>query len=213
MFSVIFEVQPKAEQWKDYLENAKLLRPELTAVEGFISNVRYRSLTRASWILSLSTWRDEKSVVRWRTQVNHHEVQTKGRNELLNDYHLRVGQIVSSITEQRSDLTEVGEGTTVTLIEINKSTDWLVNHTVDEMKQDFGLSLEHEGLISWDIFDAVLESGQFISLLNWRHAADAEAFEKHVKLDDTARIHRVNIIRDYGMHDRREAPQYFPDAP
>ena len=27
------------------------------------------------------------------------------------------------------------------------------------------------------------------------------------------RHRRVQVIRDYGMHDRREAPQYLPDVP
>jgi heme-degrading monooxygenase HmoA len=67
MFSVIFEVHPKPEQWDGYLGNAKMLRPELEQVDGFVDNVRYKSLTRGGWILSLSGWRDEKSVVRWRT--------------------------------------------------------------------------------------------------------------------------------------------------
>jgi hypothetical protein len=31
-------------------------------------------------------------------------------------------------------------------------------------------------------------------------------------LKDGARLRRVRIIRDYGMFDRREAPQYYPDA-
>ena len=30
MFSVIFEVHPKREQWDNYLGNAKMLRPELS---------------------------------------------------------------------------------------------------------------------------------------------------------------------------------------
>jgi hypothetical protein len=33
-----------------------------------------------------------------------------------------------------------------------------------------------------------------------------------VALRDGARLRRVRIVRDYGMHDRREAPQYYPDA-
>src|SRR6266576_2356358 len=37
-----------------------------------------------------STWRDEKSVVRWRTEGEHHVVQEKGRFEIFRDYHLRV---------------------------------------------------------------------------------------------------------------------------
>src|SRR5271167_3222649 len=72
MFSVIFEVLPRKENWDDYLENAKMLRPELEQVDGFIDNIRYKSLTREGWILSLSNWRDEKSLVRWRTRMRHH---------------------------------------------------------------------------------------------------------------------------------------------
>jgi hypothetical protein len=29
---------------------------------------------------------------------------------------------------------------------------------------------------------------------------------------DGARLRQVRILRDYGMFDRREAPQYYPDA-
>jgi hypothetical protein len=34
MFLVIFEVLPRKENWDDYLENAKMLRPELEQVDG-----------------------------------------------------------------------------------------------------------------------------------------------------------------------------------
>lgn len=43
MFSVIFEVLPHVENWDDYLNNAKMLRPELEKVEGFIENIRYKA--------------------------------------------------------------------------------------------------------------------------------------------------------------------------
>jgi len=93
MFSVLFEVRPDSNHWDDYLDRAKMLRPELEQIEGFIDNVRYRSLTREGWILSVSVWRDEKALVRWRTSARHHGVQAEGRAELLQDYRLRVGQI------------------------------------------------------------------------------------------------------------------------
>jgi heme-degrading monooxygenase HmoA len=125
LFSVIFEVHPKPDQWDAYLGEAKMLRPELEQVDGFVDNIRYKSLSREGWILSLSGWRDEKSVVRWRTAKRHHMVQEKGRFEILLDYHLRVGQIIhdtrvpagQKIAEQRLDETEVGEGTTVTFVD------------------------------------------------------------------------------------------------
>ena len=69
MFSVIFEVLPNKGNWDYYFDNAKILRPELERVEGFVDNIRYKSLTREGWILSLSNWRDEKSLVRWRTHI------------------------------------------------------------------------------------------------------------------------------------------------
>src|ERR1700741_1045153 len=123
MFSVIFEVLPN-ENWDDYFDNAKMLRPELEQVEGFVDNIRYKSLQREGWILSLSNWRDEKAVVRWRTRQHHHEVQELGRGGVLRDCHLRVGEIVADnqvpagmeLRQQRTDETEVGQGKMVTLI-------------------------------------------------------------------------------------------------
>src|SRR6202034_4230104 len=116
MFSVLFEVYPKTEKWDDYLGYAKLLRPELERIDGFVDNIRYKSLTREGWILSLSGWRDEKAVVRWRTTMHHHEVQAEGRDHILADYHLRVGQITQDtevpegqqLLEQRLDETVAG---------------------------------------------------------------------------------------------------------
>ncbi|OBZ16414.1 MULTISPECIES: antibiotic biosynthesis monooxygenase [Bacillales] len=220
MFSVIFEVHPKGEQWDAYLGSAKMLRPELDLVEGFIDNTRYRSLTREGWILSLSSWRDEKSVVRWRTRMSHHEVQKKGRSEILLDYHLRVGQITIdtripagyALHEQRLDETEVGEGTTVTLIEAKRSAEWLKEMTVEQIREYLGLAQEYAGIIAWDIFDAVFASGDIVLLVTWLDHSFAETFENNVILKEAVRLRRVRVIRDYGMFDRREAPQYYPDA-
>ena len=78
MFSVIFEVLPNKENWDDYLDNAKMLRPELEQVDGFVDNIRYKSLTREGWNLSLSYWRDEKSLVRSRAHRGHPPSRSRG---------------------------------------------------------------------------------------------------------------------------------------
>jgi len=75
MFAVLFEVQPRGPQWNAYFGYAKMLRPDLEAIDGFIDNIRYRSLTRPGWVLSLSSWANEKSLVRWRTRARHHDVR------------------------------------------------------------------------------------------------------------------------------------------
>jgi heme-degrading monooxygenase HmoA len=220
MFSVLFEVRPKTDQWDAYLGNAKMLRPELERIDGFIDNIRYRSLTREGWILSLSGWRDEKAVVRWRTKMRHHEVQQKGRDEILLDYHLRVGQVTEDtripeghvLHEQRLDETEVGQGTTVTLIDATRPADWVTQTAPEDVARWLGLEPHATGLISWDVFDAVLTPGNVILMITWRDRAAAEASQKSLNMGEGARLRRVRVVRDYGMFDRREAPQYYPDA-
>jgi hypothetical protein len=54
MFAVVCEVHPETEQWDAYLGLAKMLKPELGKIDGFIDNIRYKSLTRDGWLLSLS---------------------------------------------------------------------------------------------------------------------------------------------------------------
>jgi hypothetical protein len=149
MFSVLFEVHPKSEQWDAYLH--------------------YKALTREDWILSLSNWKDENSVVRWRTKMRHHEAQERGRGEVLSDYHLRVGQITLDtripegymLEEQRLDKTEMGEQTTVMLIDAKRPSDWQPTNNPADCAEWLGLS-PFTGFLSWDIFDAVLRPGDLI---------------------------------------------------
>ncbi len=119
--------------------------------------------TREGWILSLSNWRDEKSVVRWRTQARHHEIQEKGRSGVFSDYHLRVGQLTrdtqlangSELIEQRLDETEAGAGTTVILIDAKQDPEWVKRTGPEEVAKWLGLRPGAPGLVAWDVFDAV----------------------------------------------------------
>lgn len=218
MFSVIFEVQPKADRWDAYLGNAGMLRSELEKIDGFIDNIRYRSLTREGWLLSLSGWRNEKSVVRWRTAMRHHQVQEQGRSEILLDYHLRVGQVThdtrvpagQTIEEQRFDETEIGEGTTVTLVDANRPARLSKAVSASETAACLGLDQNAPGLVGWDVYAAVLTPGDLILMMVWKTRTDTEAFAKSMTLPEQGRLRHVRIVRDYGMFDRREAPQYYP---
>jgi len=220
MFTVIFEVHPKAERWVDYLGHARMLRPELERIDGFVDNIRYRSLTRPGWLPSLSNWRDEKALVRWRTHALHHGVQEKGRFEIFRDYHLRVGQITRDsglpdghvLVEQRLDETDAGAATTVVLIDAQRPAEWVKTAPPREVAEWLGLRENAPGLVAWDVFDAVLDPGDAILLLSWRDLAAAGAYEAAHVLSEGVRLRRVRIVRDYGMFDRREAPQYYPEV-
>ena len=220
MFSVLFEVHPRSDRQDAYLGYARLLKPELEQIDGFVDNIRYHSLTRTGWLLSLSNWRDEKSLVRWRTQARHHEVQEKGRGEVFLDYHLRVGQVTRDtrlpaghvLHEQRLDETETGEATTVTLIDAVRKAEWVATSRADAVARSLGFEPGAPGLVAWDVFDAVLTPGDLILLLSWRSHEAAEAFDAATALPDGARSRRIRVVRDYGMFDRRESPQFYPDA-
>ena len=225
MFAVLFEVQPKPGQTDSYLGYARMLRPEVEKIDGFIDNVRYRSLTRDGWLLAMSGWRDEKAMVRWRTHARHHAVQGKGRTDVFSDYHLRIGEITADtrppqgyeVHEQCFDETQVGDATTVTLIDTSRSPEWVKATSAIEIATALGLESGADGLVAWDVFEAVLTPGDVILLMSWRTKEHAETFETCVALpegagDQKTRRRRVRIVREYGQFDRPEEPQYYPDV-
>jgi heme-degrading monooxygenase HmoA len=213
MFVVLFEVQPRSEKWDEYLGIARMLRPELEAVDGFVENVRYHSLRRKGWLLSLSTWRDEKALIRWRTRAAHHDAQERGRFEVFGDYHLRVGQLIdpaSSQPQQRLDVTEAGAGTCVTVTDAKRPAEWVKASSPETVAAVLGWEDGASGLVAWDVLDAVLTPGDLVLLMTWRDEAAADRFA--LKQNEDARLRRVRVLRDYGMFDRREAPQYYPEV-
>ena len=94
MYAVIFEVLPKAGREQEYLALAQELRAELERIDGFISIERFASLYTEGKLLSLSFWRDEAAVQRWREHAGHRAAQRRGRDEIFADYRIRVAGVV-----------------------------------------------------------------------------------------------------------------------
>jgi len=103
MIAVIFEVWPKTDRKGDYFDIAATLKPELEKIDGFISVERFASLSDEGKILSLSFWRDEESVKRWRTQFDHRVAQGRGRSEVFRDYRLRVATVLRDYGMSKRD--------------------------------------------------------------------------------------------------------------
>jgi len=216
MFAVIFEVQPKPERWDEYLGIAKTLKPSLEKIDGFLDNERFNSRRRKGRLLSLSIWRDEKAVIRWRTLAQHHQAQEKGRFEVFEDYHLRVGEITAdrgsmageTLLQQRFDETEVGAARAMTISEWTPVDDLPMGEPPAPGVLDAGV----EGLIDHEDFESITSPGKLLLLAAWREAALAEAWAPPATAGYELRHRQVRIIRDYGMLDRREAPQFYPAA-
>ena len=109
MIAVIFELWPASGRRDDYLDIAAALRPELEAVDGFISVERFQSLTEAGKLLSLSFFRDEAAVAEWRNRPQHRAAQAAGRDGLFTDYRLRLAEVVRDYgLNDRAEVPEVG---------------------------------------------------------------------------------------------------------
>jgi heme-degrading monooxygenase HmoA len=221
MFSVIFEVCPRKERFDEYLGHAKRLKPLLEKIDGFIDNERFESKRRPGWLLSHSTWRDEKAVVRWRTVGEHHHIQEVGRNEIFMDYHLRVGEVTfdsqppkdTPVQEQRFDATELGSAKVITLTEVMPGAGCSIPVEGDEMLGMLGIQRSANGLVEHDVFASIYTAEKVALLIGW---VDANSASSWSPTKDSAiaslRHRRVRVVRDYGMFSRGEAPQYFPEA-
>jgi heme-degrading monooxygenase HmoA len=217
MFAVIFTVQPKPSRFEEYLALAKVLKPELEKIDGFIDNERFGSTWRQGRVLSLSTWRDEKAVIRWRTHGAHHAMQEKGRFEVFDDYHLRIGEISADsqippgqrLSQQRFDETEIAAAKCVTLSELSPAADRKPDG--DDLAAALGLpqSATPE-IVDQELFESLYHPGKRLLLVSWRHSVAADQWTPKPVAAGELRHRRVRVIRDYSMADRREAPQYYP---
>ena len=98
MIAVIFEFTPIEGHFADYKALAEGLADDVSKAEGFISIERFESISRPGNFVSLSYWRDEESVRRWRNLQQHREAQAKGRGGIFSSYRLRVAQVLRDYT-------------------------------------------------------------------------------------------------------------------
>ena len=98
MLAVIFEFEIHPGRDQDYFELAGSLRPELEAVDGFISVERFQSVSNEGKYVSVSFWRDEEAVKSWREHAGHRIAQARGKKEIFADFRIRVAEVVRDYT-------------------------------------------------------------------------------------------------------------------
>jgi heme-degrading monooxygenase HmoA len=221
MFTVVFEVHPAAGKKDEYLGLAKHLKPILEAIDGFIDNERFESKRREGWVLSLSTWRDEKSVVRWRSQGEHHKIQEQGRNGIFSDYHLRVCGVTADthppkghkVIEQLFDTTQIGAAKALAITEVSPKPGAAFCAHPDLLPSHLGFDERAKGLTEYDVFESITNPGKMLLLTSWNSAEDSARWTPNDFAGVAELRHRrVCNVRDYGLFERREAAQYFPEV-
>jgi heme-degrading monooxygenase HmoA len=94
MIAIIFEFTPATGRKQDYLDLAAGLSAEVKDFDGFISIERFESISNKGKFVSLSFWRDEEAVRKWRNLQKHREAQRQGRGGIFGSYRLRVAQVL-----------------------------------------------------------------------------------------------------------------------
>jgi len=101
VIAVIFEVEPVEGRGHEYFDLAAELKPELEAIDGFLSVERFESLTTPGRYVSLSFWRDEDAVKRWREHADHRAAQEAGKAGIFARYRIRVAEVLRDYGAER----------------------------------------------------------------------------------------------------------------
>ena len=203
MIGLFFEVQTRDGHRDQYLDLAASLRPALDAMGGCLFIDRFQSLSRDNLLLSYQIWQDEGALTAWRVHDYHHKVQEIGRARVFSDYRIRIAQVIHEARPgqpvwQPDRRTPYNDPTR------RKPTYVLVAES-----KNAALPVQTE----WrrDAFASVYREGCFAHLIDVPDQEAGIAFGARLFTDPTTEYVRVfEVMRDYGMYERSEAPQYYP---
>lgn len=203
MIGLFFEVQTKPGHRDQYLDLAASLRPALDANGGCLFIDRFQSLSRDNLLLSYQIWQDEGALTAWRVHAKHHRVQEIGREAVFSDYRIRVAQVIHEARpkqpawqpERRTPYNDPARrAPTYVLAAESNSTELAVK---TEWRRD--------------TFASVYREGQIAHLIDVPDPQAGIDFGARLFADSTTEYVRVfEVMRDYGMYERTEAPQYYP---
>lgn len=206
MISQFFEVQIKDGQIQRYLDFAAALKPSLDAMGGCVSIERFKSLTRSNLLLSYQLWQDEGSMVAWRVDPKHHAVQEAGRENVFDDYRIRIAQVLH---EERPGTPAWRPERFAPYNDPRRRPPTFVL-AAQSRRPELPLATP------WirDAFESVYNPGAFAHLIDVPSADAGIALGRELLADPATELFRVvEVMRDYGMFDRAEAPQYYPPIP
>jgi heme-degrading monooxygenase HmoA len=117
------------------------------------------------------------------------------------------------VIEQRLDVSETGKAKALAITEISPAPGASFSTHPDLLPSHIGFDVHAKGLADYDIFESITNPGKMLVLTSWKTAEDSarwtpNSFEGVAEL----RHRRVRNVRDYGMFERQEAAQYFPEV-
>jgi heme-degrading monooxygenase HmoA len=151
----------------------------------------------------------------------HHKIQEQGRNGIFSDYHLRVCEVTADthppkgqkVIEQRFDVTQSGAAKALAITEVSPKSDATFCAHPDLLPSHLGFDERAAGLTEYDVFESITNPGKMLLLTSWKSADDCACWMPNDFAGVAELRHRrVRNVRDYGLFERREAAQYFPEV-
>jgi heme-degrading monooxygenase HmoA len=202
MISQFFEVQMRGGQVDRYLDLAASLKPSLELMGGCLFIDRFKSLSRKNLLLSYQIWRDEGSMIAWRVDAKHHAIQEIGREQVFADYRIRIAQVIH---EERPEKPVWRPERLSPYNDPERRPPTFVVASESRNRQ-----LPVETPLKHDAFESVYRPGVFAHLVDVPSPDAGLDFGRQLFADSTTEYFRVfEVMRDYGMFNRREAPQYY----
>ncbi len=203
MIGLFFEVQTREGHRDQYLNLAASLKPELEAMGGCLFIDRFRSLTRENLLLSYQIWQDEGALTAWRVDERHHRVQEIGREKVFADYRIRIAQVIHEARPGQPDW-QPDRRTPYNDPARRKPTYVLAT---ESKRADMPVRTEWRR----DAFESVYREGHFAHLIDLPDVSSGIDLGTRLLADPSTEYVRIfEVMRDYGMFDRTEAPQYYP---
>jgi heme-degrading monooxygenase HmoA len=203
MIGLFFEVQTRQGHRDQYLDLAASLRPALDAMGGCLFIDRFSSLTRENLLLSYQIWQDEAALTAWRVHGYHHKVQEIGREKVFSDYRIRIAQVIHEARPGQA-VWQPDRRTPY-----NDPARRQPTYVLAAESKRAELAIETE----WrcDAFESVYREGRFAHLIDLPDSQSGIDLGARLFADSTTEYFRIfEVMRDYGMYDRTEAPQYYP---
>jgi heme-degrading monooxygenase HmoA len=203
MIGLFFEVQTKQGHRDQYLDLAASLRPALDANGGCLFIDRFQHLSRDNLLLSYQIWQDEGALTAWRVHAKHHRVQEIGRDAVFSDYRIRIAQMIHEAKpkqpvwqpERRTPYNDPARRAPTYVL------------AAESKNAELPVKTERQH----DAFTSVYRQGQFAHLIDMPDPQTGIAFGERLFADPTTEYVRLfEVMRDYGMYERGEAPQYYP---
>ena len=142
-------------------------------------------------------------MIAWRVDAKHHKVQELGREQVFADYRIRIAQVVHE--ERPEQVAWHPERLTPYNDPGRRPPTFVVASESKSRELSVGTAWQR------DAFESVYRPGFFAHLVDVPSLDAGVDFGRRLLADSTTEYFRVlEVMRDYGMFNRTEAPQYYP---